>query len=538
MAVTVNDILGVEGLRGAKIVCGNNNLSNIISTATVMNILEIKNWLKAEELLITAFPLHSWLNEEALEWMKELKIPALITKEHFATNFSEEMLQCMDQAGIPLIFMRSEVSFSDILHPIMEIIISDYNSTVSMLFNFQRELLDKLKENENIENMCTVLEKAIKRSVSIVNVSVEPYEVIGPESIKNRNEIFESINKSCIKEKVEKQDSFEIVDVTIEKNKYNIIGLKNWGYENIWILILDDSPYKSYNFIDKLYLEQFVIILIYALIKKSELESMSNPYYSLIFDRLLAGQINEKEINIIGLNKNNSDLSSGRMVIVEINTTLNRTWNTTINRGLLSIKLKEKYSFESHKNIVYNFKGDRIYAWINNKLSTIETIVEDIVSMSSKHYRFSSINAGISSQYSINDSNKAFKEAALALNVAKNSKGANNIYKYESLGIIKYFNDNSNHIDMNLYTSLITKYIQPLLDYDRRKKSNYFKTLEVYFDNMCSPSKASEILFIHKNTLLARIKRIKKILNISFEKADDIFELQLALKFYQWENMK
>ncbi|WP_415583762.1 helix-turn-helix domain-containing protein [Klebsiella spallanzanii] len=51
-------------------------------------------------------------------------------------------------------------------------------------------------------------------------------------------------------------------------------------------------------------------------------------------------------------------------------------------------------------------------------------------------------------------------------------------------------------------------------------------------NNDCSKTKTEKQLFIHKNTLIARLNTINKILNCDVNRAEDLFNVQLAMKIY------
>lgn len=56
------------------------------------------------------------------------------------------------------------------------------------------------------------------------------------------------------------------------------------------------------------------------------------------------------------------------------------------------------------------------------------------------------------------------------------------------------------------------------------------ETLIKYVLSGCNPSRTLQGLFIHKNTLYARLKKIEKILNCSLDSNDDLLNIQLVIK--------
>ena len=67
----------------------------------------------------------------------------------------------------------------------------------------------------------------------------------------------------------------------------------------------------------------------------------------------------------------------------------------------------------------------------------------------------------------------------------------------------------------NLSPTTLTGYCHPALkklkEYDNKNNTSFYETLEVYLEWECNIKKTSEILFIHRNSLSYRIKRIEEI---------------------------
>ena len=71
----------------------------------------------------------------------------------------------------------------------------------------------------------------------------------------------------------------------------------------------------------------------------------------------------------------------------------------------------------------------------------------------------------------------------------------------------------------------------PLLDYEGG--NDLITTLEAYFDNTGNLSQTAEALYIHRNTLLYRMERIKDILAMELDNPSARLSVQLALYIYR-----
>lgn len=58
--------------------------------------------------------------------------------------------------------------------------------------------------------------------------------------------------------------------------------------------------------------------------------------------------------------------------------------------------------------------------------------------------------------------------------------------------------------------------LSPLADSDKHYGTSYISTLEAYLDSNCSLAAAAEKMFIHRNTMVYRVNKIRELLKIDF----------------------
>lgn len=68
----------------------------------------------------------------------------------------------------------------------------------------------------------------------------------------------------------------------------------------------------------------------------------------------------------------------------------------------------------------------------------------------------------------------------------------------------------------------------PLREYDEQHHSSLERTLVTYLDNRLSTQRTAEVLIVHPNTVLQRLRRIEHLIGISLASVDDLAALQLA----------
>ena len=73
------------------------------------------------------------------------------------------------------------------------------------------------------------------------------------------------------------------------------------------------------------------------------------------------------------------------------------------------------------------------------------------------------------------------------------------------------------------------RFLDPLKEYDRAHESFLYETLCTFLSCRYNKVQTARELFLHRNTLLGRLEKIEKLLGISLENSDTLFQLQAAV---------
>lgn len=75
--------------------------------------------------------------------------------------------------------------------------------------------------------------------------------------------------------------------------------------------------------------------------------------------------------------------------------------------------------------------------------------------------------------------------------------------------------------------------IEIIRNYDQKNQSNLLHTLDVYLLNDCNAQHCGRLLFLHRNSLVYRIRRIQDIAGIDLSDPDE--RSYLRLSFLLWK---
>lgn len=163
-----------------------------------------------------------------------------------------------------------------------------------------------------------------------------------------------------------------------------------------------------------------------------------------------------------------------------------------------------------------------------NQLEEQERLATEIRNAVRNNFEEITVSIGIGNSYhQVKNIHKSLKEAEQALKVLKstNSKDATSFYK--NIGVYGLLAKIQERQDLEEFCQEI---LGLLLEYDKLYKDNLLHTLEVYLQENGSIAKTAQRLFIHRNTMKYRLKKIEEISGKSLKLEENRFCFQLALR--------
>lgn len=157
--------------------------------------------------------------------------------------------------------------------------------------------------------------------------------------------------------------------------------------------------------------------------------------------------------------------------------------------------------------------------------SHIKEIFFRIVDRAQREYGIT-LRIGVGNSRAYLDEVKASRnEAASALRAAEVSGSEGNIFFYREQGLYTLLSHVDDSRILDIY---VEDKIGKLLRADEINDGNLSETLENYLNCSCNVKKTAEEMFLHRNTLNYRLKKIREILGCDLENLDTCLELKLA----------
>lgn len=222
-------------------------------------------------------------------------------------------------------------------------------------------------------------------------------------------------------------------------------------------------------------------------------------------------------------------------------------FNSDVMRVCLLIRITSKTEV-SALDVIQNLFPDKSKDFVININETEITLVKEIAestdskdlenlassiadTLSSEFYTHSVIGIG-TAVTGIKDLARSFKEAQVALEVGKVFDTERNIISYDNLGIARLI--------YQLPTTLCDMFLKEVFkrgSIETLDQETLF-TIQKFFENNLNVSETSRKLFVHRNTLVYRLEKIKKLTGLDLREFEDaiVFKVALMVKKYLTAN--
>ena len=136
----------------------------------------------------------------------------------------------------------------------------------------------------------------------------------------------------------------------------------------------------------------------------------------------------------------------------------------------------------------------------------------------------------------LKDLARAYKEARIALEVGKVFDNERSVVSYENLGI--------GRLIYQLPTTLCEAFLQEVFkrgsleSLESRDDDTQMKTVRAFFENNLNVSKTAESLYVHRNTLVYRLEKIRKLTGLDLREFDHAVTFKVALMVKKYLSSK
>lgn len=209
-------------------------------------------------------------------------------------------------------------------------------------------------------------------------------------------------------------------------------------------------------------------------------------------------------------------------------------WNLNKNKILLRIEAPQKHLSTLRDHMYQVIPNTHCIIYNSGLVAIVSDLDIDGLSANSRGQLQSFLReyhaqCGMSNLFnSLPETSKYFQQTSVALKFGMSYHPDNVIYQYSEYTIHHSLSILSKHVDLSDFYHQVFRHLLPLT----KASSILFDTLRVYLQTNCNIAASAKILFIHRNSMIYRIKRLEEELHIDFLDADTRLQLLMSFEIY------
>ncbi len=532
MNLLLSDILKLEIFNDCKIIAGKSCLGNEVSFATVMDVPDIVEWLHGGEILLAAKLFDSCANASFFVSLKEKSVSAIITKPNYVLRLEQPLIDLCETICLTIIVVPNETTWGDILNPITQLIAEIQYQAIYQSQLFHASLMSFMIGGDSLEWLCNDIYEKFQMSIALTDSN---FALLSSSSDIVWENVFDMFSLT--------QASYTAVLGTNIKSK----GIPGYIYTNDYMQSMDKkafifpvvqnhisygyifylvpSGHKGLNPSESMKIDQISLVLALDNVKQQELNNAVRRFNNLYLDKIMhTDSISQYERAKIEHSLNCHLHENYYIALANRMDGKEDIYTQSMNVSRLFRRIAGDSGY--FNDILCFERATYLVFFVPADCADIQKYIDRLYEVCKKYTATTKI--GIS-ETTHNQFLRAYNQAFQTLQYIE-TYGRKHCSFYSELGILRFFMDKSGSLDMDFLLEMQKKYLIPLEQYDENKNSQLKETMIKYVLSNCNPSRTLQELYIHKNTLYARLKKIEKLLNISFSSNDDLLNIQLVIK--------
>uniref|UniRef100_UPI00286EEACB PucR family transcriptional regulator n=1 Tax=Anaerosporobacter sp. TaxID=1872529 RepID=UPI00286EEACB len=525
------DFINLPSMEGCRVLTGEESLNNKIQGANVIEVPDIIDWLRPADVLITtAFPFRDDLSQlvNLLEQFAEKGIAGIAIKpKRYIDTITKDMIDKANEVGIFVIELHANAVFSDIVFETIQAISYKSMNTYWKVQEQTDRLLSELSNTTTIEDMLTTLCKELKRNLMIVDNS---YKKIYAKEYWNTTDNEEKKQGYWNQQSYEKQEYSEneieellvLARDNIETKKYYIIPFYQKENHSIYMLIHQEK--QALSTIERKVIENIIPIISLQIRNSNLLKKQLNQYRDRFLLDWLKGAIIDKLDIVLFAKEFGISLNAEGKYQVAIVSFRGKENDKTIKEQMSRMQ----YHFYRLKvKFLIAVDGGEVIIIMESTQEEVPQIVLQKLLQELRIELGENLVVILSNPQPINLVSVAYREVKKMKEISFKCRVKGDIIRYSDLGIYTILSLIPNHPEVHSY---IKRFVEPIREYDVKNNTKLLETLITYYELGGNAKEASKHLYIHYNTMMYRLDKVKNILEIDIDHVETKLQLQIALK--------
>ncbi|GGP10800.1 PucR family transcriptional regulator [Oceanobacillus neutriphilus] len=549
----VADLLNADGLEGITFVAGSKKKDNLIFNVNILENPDTLDWLIPGEFLLTtgfAFKDNKGVQKQVIRELSKMNCAALGFKiQRYFDEVPEELIKIADEMNLPVLSIPYNYTFSHIIFTVNEMLTHNRGVMDNQELYMHNKMYQVLEAGNGSEHLLQQLAESIQNPVLLLDENfhfLNFYDL--PKNPFRISSIFQNDTQKQLFEKqlLKKTDSLlrfyqepAKIDIDIRSHTVSVrifpIKKKNiiLSYLVVFNLLSDLQPTD---------LIQIKIAARYLLLqlqleysrKFEEYKQKNELFFNLITNQTKNPELLQQFIDYYQLKKDayysvlilslDSEPNIENTPMTYLSNYLNQILSgykqkiISIEYGHFFILLLEEPPKE---NEGYLEETKRIAKSIQNQIKSTKTEINSIIA----------IGPIVSHLNELHLSYQQALEIVYMYNTNEYKTHNHQILSYDDIFFQKTI---LTHFSKEGQDLLLKRIIFPILELDKEERLVLLSTLQSYYLMNRNITKAAKSLYIHRNTMIHRLKKIEELLNINLENPKNNLQLEFTLALFHY----
>ena len=436
---------------------------------------------------------------------------------------------------LPLLIITDDLPMRDVLKAVSSLLLDRQAQLSERGMQLYRQLSEMSREEQGLQAMADLMSRVTSKIVAVQDKRLELQAISVPEN--------NTISLDLLKEALLKREDLPPVlrnrkaaARTRQSHWQQLLPVENIGRLLTPIISGDRArgylsiigPADELDMLDKLTTEHGAAACALEMAKAKAVSEAKKELRGDFLEGILAGTYERNEIERLKMRLDH-DTDQPHAV-------LTFAWNDEQENSVRHLETAVNWVLQSHNRpaLVHIYGGTTVtlFQGLRNEedlgsARELERRLREYLEVEKRDVVLVSGLAGPADN--LNDWPLIYQQAIQAMKLG-DRLGMKRLVEFDSLGVYQLLTQLDDNPTVQEFSGRI---IGPLAEYDARHRSNLVNTIAAYFEHHGNISQTAESLFIHRNTLLYRLERIRDLTGHDLDQADMRLALHLALKLWQ-----
>lgn len=547
MALTVRQCLEIDVWKDVKVIAGEQGLDHIVCFVNIMEVPEVVKWMKGGELLLTAgyaFKDDPVLQKELVNNLVEKSVAGLgIKPGQYLSEVPSVIIEHADKVGLPILELPQDLPYMELMLPVFEIMISYQLYQLKKAEEIHNRLLEVVLKGGGFRRLCQSLSELVGNPVLILDKAGECLASYPDPNLTcdySMDELLENWGQSQVSFSGLGANRWHPAELNFGEKAQPIVLVPIGLNDGITGVLLTIECNKKIDQHEARAMEYASTIAALIFAKERAVYDAERQIKVELLEDLITGNFQYEEVIIRRASFLNFNIKKPLAVFILDIDGFERYFIEVAKKDEGTVQTLKEEILQLCHNAFFGYPGgamlqmksDGVVGLVPVTSAQDERLFQEkcrhIAEQVKVKYSSVTVSIGVGRVYSgIGNIKKSHKEADIALRVGRHIHGNACVSFFKDLGSYQFLYELIGSESVAFFQNEI---IDKIKLYDAQNNTALYDTLVCYFKNDRNFKLTAEEMFVHRNSVIYRIKKIEEITGLSLNDPEQRFNLQLSLK--------